>query len=358
MKLRIRFPRPRQIAHFLERQAMVVPRTSRVRVITATVLFALALAAGAQLAVHRVNQLPSDAALRIGDRVITKDQFQQRVHLLDSLYGVRAPKDPTKRDQFNRDTAKAIAVSEILEAAAGDNGIVVPDKSAHDQLAKLIKDSHQGDRRAFVQFLGTKGISQRDVVDELKRQLTSAKLFARITKTVKPATDSEARNYYAKHRDQMVSPEQRGIRNIVVASESEAEQIAQQARAGATIAKLALQHSMDGKTKEKGGYLGVVSADQLDPKFAKVAFASKSNAVFGPVKTANGWNVGQVTKIHPAVPMSFEQLRNPLKQKLTNEAKMKAWSTWLTSEIKAAEVEYAEAYVPVNPDAPPGTASE
>lgn len=353
MRVRLHSLHPRQVVHFIQRQPKLSPVTTRARMIAAALLLAIAATAGAQLVVSRINQLPPDAAFRIDDKVITEQQLQQRVRVLESLYGIRPPQDPKGRDQFNRDTAKAIAVSEILKSAARAKGIVITDKAAYDQLGNLIKENYQGDRRAFVKSLGANGISQRTVLDEIKRQLTSAKLFAQVTDGVKPATEHDARNYYNKHKNQMVSPEQRGIRNIVVSTQLEATQIAQRAKNGKDFAELARQHSIDGQTKEKGGYLGVVSADQLEPKYAKVAFAAKPTTVFGPVQTSKGWNIGQVTEVHPAVPLSFQQLKDPLQNKLTNEAKFNTWSNWLTQQIKAANVEYAPDYRPANPDAPP-----
>lgn len=351
--MRFPMPRIRQLLRFVQQQPKVFPATSLSRVILAAFLLAVAATSGGYLVVNRINQLPTDAVFRIDDTVFTKQQLQRRVQVLKGLYGIQRPKSPARLNQFNRDTAKAIAVSEILGTVARTKGITIADKTAYDQLGKLIKENYQNDRSSFVKELGANGISQREVLNELKRQLTYTELFALVSKEIRPATEKDARGYYDQNRNKMVSPEQREIRNIVVAAERKATRIASQARSGVDFATLAQQHSMDAQTRKDGGYLGAVSADQLDPKYATEAFAAKTDDIFGPVKTAHGWNIGQVTKIHEAVPLPFGQLKDALQNKLTNEARFNAWNRWLGQQIKAANVEYAPAYRPANPNSPP-----
>lgn len=85
---------------------------------------------------------------------------------------------------------------------------------------------------------------------------------------------------YLKH--EMVSPERRRLRNIVVDSERMALSIVERAARGADFARLAAEYSLDQSTNDKGGELGALTADQLDKEFATAAFRSKDGATFGP----------------------------------------------------------------------------
>lgn len=330
-----------------------LPGSFRTRLTAAICAVVVAAAAIAQIAIDQLNRLPDGAAFAIGSQVVTVQDLQRRTDVLKALYGIQPPTAPEQLDKFTRDTAKAVAVSTILDNAAQTEGIVVGDKQAGDQLATVIQDSYRGDRNAFLKNLGDKGVSEQDVLDEIKRQLRNAQLFARVTAPAKQADDASARTYYNDHKAQMVSPEQRDIRNIVVPSQDQAAQLAQQARTGADFAALAKQYSLDGQTKDKGGELGMVAATDLDPGYASMAFGVQNNAVFGPVQTTSGWNVGQVTKIQPAVPLSFDQLKDAIKAQLDNDAKMALWRDWLGGKIKDTNVRYAPAYQPADPDSPP-----
>lgn len=326
--------------------------------VVVAMLLAVVGGSGAKTVMHAAEALPEDAAFRAHGVVVTKQQLQQRVSLMEFLYGLQRPPDPAGVDKFNRSVSKALVVSDVVDRAAAEHGIVIADKAASDELDKMIKDNGGGDRRAFVQELGARGISEQNVIDEIKRQQASARLFGKVTESVKPATDGDAQRFFDQNRAQMVTPEQRGIANIVVPDQNQAEQVAQQAKAGSDFGALARQSSIDGSTKDKGGSLGVVQADQLDPGYTKVAFTGPANSVFGPVQTQQGWNVGKVGEVHPSKPVSFDQVRDAIKGKLDNDAKLGVWDGFLTQRIEAADVTYAPEYQPADPNASPANAAQ
>ncbi|HVW44672.1 MAG TPA: peptidyl-prolyl cis-trans isomerase [Amycolatopsis sp.] len=340
-----------RVPRFL-RRLTPAPSGFRAQAAVAAVLVAIAGGSGGNLVVHELGKLPDGAVFRAGGTVVTEDQLQHRVTLMQFLYGVQQPTDPAALDQFKRSVAKAIAVSDIVDDAARGAGIVIADKAASDQLDKLVADEGT-DRRAFIQQLGAHGMSEQDVLDEIKQQQAGARLFGQVTAPVKAATDADAQRYYDQNRPQMVSPEQRELSNIVVSAPDQAQLVAQQARSGADFGALATQYSIDGSTKGKGGALGAVTASQLDPGYAKAAFAAPAGSVFGPVQTQTGWNIGKVGAVQPGTPMSFDQVKDAIKTKLDNDAKLKVWDDFLVAKIKAANVEYAPEYRPADPDAPP-----
>lgn len=343
-----------RIPHFLRRVAPV-PSGYRAQAALAAVLVAIAGGSGGNLLVHELGKLPAGAVFQAGNTVVTEDQLDHRVTVMRFLYGVQQPTDPAGLDQFKRSVAKAVAVSGVVDDAARAAGIVIADKAASDQLDKLVSDNGT-DRRTFIQQLGASGVSEQDVLDEIKRQQAGARLFGQVTAPVKAATDADAQRYYDQNRAQMVSPEQRELANIVVSSPDQAQLVAQQARSGADFGALAAQYSIDGSTKGKGGALGTVTAGQLDPGYAKAAFSAPAGSVFGPVQTQNGWNVGRIGAVHPGSPMTFDQVKDAIKTKLDNDGKLKVWDDFLVAKIKAANIEYAPAYQPADPDAPPAAA--
>lgn len=333
------------------------PARLRAQGIAAALLLVVAGGSGTKLLMHQMDQLPENAAFRSSGELVTKDQLNQRVKLMQYLYGLGRPKDPKRLDQFNRSVAKALVVSGIVDDAAKEKGIVIADKAASDQLDKMFEDNSWQDRRKFITELGSRGISERQVLDEIKREQRNARLFFEMTKPVKKTTDQQAQAYYNAHKAQMVSPEQRELSNIVVPSQRQADQVARQAQSGTDFAVLARQVSIDGSTKDKGGAMGAVTKDQLESGYGNAAFRAAAGSVFGPARTPQGWNVGKVGKVTPATPLRFEQVRNALKTKLDNDAKLKAWNDFLAERIKEADVVYAPEYRPADPDAPPKAAA-
>lgn len=314
---------------------------------------AVLIACGTHVGIGWATALPEGTVFRAGDTMLNEQDFDERLGVLKALYGVTPPKQGPRRDGFNRDAAKSVAVSVVLDRAAREHDVAVGEKKARDALHKITKEQLPGGREAFVQFLGNEGIAEHDVLEEIKRQLSTSELFEKITREVRPVGGPEVRQAYQDRKKEMVRPETRQLRNIVVRSEDAAGKIAEQARSGVDFAALAKQHTMDRTTKPKGGDLGKVQAEQLDDTYADAAFRAEKGAIFGPVKTKHGWNVGQVGEIIPAKDLSFQEVRKQLEANLNNKRKLDTWRTWLGNQIKAANIEYADQYRPENPDAAP-----
>lgn len=326
--------------------------TTRGRVVAGAV--AVALVGGVvAVAVARADALPEDAAFRYGDRVVTTDQLDDRVEVLGALYGVQRPEDDDKGGDFDRDAAKSMVVSLVLADAAAERDIVISDKEAQTELDKLVDQQLTGGRDAFVDFLSTSGISERDVLDEIRAQLATSRLVEEVTADVPDATKAEARTTYDEHEGEMVTPEGRRLVNIVVETRADADRVARLARRTGRLGPLAAAWSLDGSTRDSGGELGLVTRDQLEEAYADAAFGAAKGAVFGPVRTSHGWNVGQVTEVVAARPVSYADVEDELVERLTAEDRLEVWRDFLAERLEGADVEYADGYLPDDPDAPP-----
>lgn len=304
----------------------------------------------------RAESLPSNAAFRYADHVVTAKELDSRIQTMRALYGVQPPdgKDTAKLDRFRRDAAKAEAVSLILDDAARNAGITIADKSARDSLTRFISQQGGGSdaRQKFVQSLGSAGTSERVVLTEIKRQLAVVRLFDKVTTGIS-VSDREVADAFDKRKGELGTPEKRGISNIVVREKAKADAILAKLDKGASFAHLAAQHSLDGATRAKGGDLGEVSAAQLEDHYAKAAFAAPADTNFGPVRTQYGWNVGHIGKVLPPIPPTFQQIKDQLKQQIELEKALHKWRSWLTGQLRSADVEYADQYRPADPHSPP-----
>jgi peptidyl-prolyl cis-trans isomerase D len=85
--------------------------------------------------------------------------------------------------------------------------------------------------------------------------------------------------------------------------EAAAERIAK----GEAFAKVATELSDDTATKAKGGDLGYVSPELIDPAFAEAAFKLSPGQVSPPVRTASGWHLIQAIAVEPAKTTSLAE---------------------------------------------------
>jgi peptidyl-prolyl cis-trans isomerase C len=301
------------------------------------------------------DSVPDNAAFVYGERTVTTAELNKRVDALRALYGIQAPNSAKKRDEFRRSAAKSYAVTLILDDEARDRGIVVSEKRARDLLDKLI-EAQFGSRRAFVQALGDVGTSERAVVEEIRRQAVTLALRKKV---VGETSISEAflRATFERRKSQLAAPEERRLSNIVVESRAEAIAAAQRLKAGEPVATVAADSSIDESTRGTGGDLGYLSAGQLEGPVAKAAFGVRKGEVYGPAKSRHGWNVGVVAAIRPGQPADFGAVREPLRKQLVAEQESLKWTRWLGKAIRDADVTYAKAFEPADPDAAPPIAA-
>lgn len=327
------------------------------RRIVAVVLAVVVLSVGAGAAAYatlRDRGLADDVAFRWGGTSVTRGALDQRIQVLAALYGVKEPDAASAdRDEFERAAAKSMAVNLIVTREARDRGIVIADKAASDQLDKLIDAQMTGGRDAFVQFLAQAGISEDDVLAEIKDRMATARLVEEVTADIPAVTVDEARAAYDERRDAMVTPETRHLLNIVVASKADAARVLRAAQSGEDFGRLARIWSRDGSTRSKGGDLGVVSADQVEADYATAAFGAPQGGLFGPVKTRYGWNVGRVVTINRPRQLSFAEVESQVRQALLEQRQVAEWTDYVGGLLRSADVEYADDLRPKDPDTPP-----
>jgi peptidyl-prolyl cis-trans isomerase C len=330
------------------------PRTVAGRVALA-VLPPLVLLGVIAFVSQQTGRLPSDAAFRVYGTVVTKAELAQRVKVLGALYGLRAPDDPARLDAFNRDTAQSMAESLVLDRAADDRHIVITDQQSRQALDNLIAHLSPPGEASFITLLRNTRAAQADVLDELKRQARVAELYRRVTDPAAGSvTETDIGRYYQQHQAQLATPEQRHLRNIVVATEPEADQIMTELRGGADFASEAQRSSLDQATSAAGGDLGFVAADQLVDGYAQAAFGAPKGGLFGPAHTSDGWDLGQVLDIRPSVPATLAQVHNQLDTQLRQDRAGQAWQSWIAQQLAQAGVRYAPGYQPEGAPPPPG----
>jgi peptidyl-prolyl cis-trans isomerase C len=70
---------------------------------------------------------------------------------------------------------------------------------------------------------------------------------------------------------------------------------------------------------------------------------------YGPEQGPQGWNVGVVTEVLPRMPATLDRVADDLRATLEAEESQRRWSAWLEDRLRAAEIEYADAYRPEDP---------
>ena len=143
-------------------------------------------------------------------------------------------------------------------------------------------------------------------------------------------SDDEILDYYETNLERFKSPKTVEARHILIKVDQDAddgtvaearkriEDILKMAGEGKDFAELAKQYS-EGPTKDKGGYLGEFQKDSMVKPFADKAFSMAAGEISEPVRTRFGWHLIKVEKINAASTTAFDDARDEIQKKLTDE---------------------------------------
>jgi peptidyl-prolyl cis-trans isomerase D len=149
-------------------------------------------------------------------------------------------------------------------------------------------------------------------------------LAASALQSAEEVSEATLRQMYQAQIDRFRTPERRAVRHILIALPTDAAAAQEQAAreriqairarilGGEDFAKVAKEVSQDPGSASQGGSLGMLEPGQMDPNFEKAAFALSKGELSGPVRSAFGFHLIQVTDIEPAKVKPFAQVRGEL----------------------------------------------
>jgi peptidyl-prolyl cis-trans isomerase C len=139
-----------------------------------------------------------------------------------------------------------------------------------------------------------------------------------VQKIVEQAVNEGAiRGLYEEQRKLAKPSDQFHARQIVVASQAEAESIRKLLSSGASFEALAAQRSTDAATRFNGGDLGYFTADTMPDAYGGALKTAKAGDVLGPIQADAGWVLLKVEDRRPEPPMSLEAARPQIVRFLT-----------------------------------------
>jgi peptidyl-prolyl cis-trans isomerase C len=106
-------------------------------------------------------------------------------------------------------------------------------------------------------------------------------------------------------------------RQIVVATQAEADAIKKLLDTGASFEALALQRSIDQATRFNGGDLGYFTLDSMPDAYDAALANAQKGQVVGPFQTDAGWTLMKVEDRRPEEPISLEEARPQILRFLT-----------------------------------------
>lgn len=206
--------------------------------------------------------------------------------------------------------------------------------------------------KEFMSALKKSDLTLEQVRSGVERFLAVAKVTAMEVDSKAAVQEQDLANYYETNQQRFVLPEQREIRQILIAVDpsgsdkdweagfKKANEIFKKIKAGQDFAELARISSDDKSTKDQGVGLGFVARGQMSVKeLEESAFAMETGQVSSPVKTLYGYFILKVEGVRPARRLALSEVNQDLlREELRAQVLEKRRKQWLEELRAKAEI--------------------
>jgi peptidyl-prolyl cis-trans isomerase C len=159
--------------------------------------------------------------------------------------------------------------------------------------------------------------------DMMIERLLTREVYRRVS-----VTPAEVRRYYQANPREFEKPEQVRVRQIVVATEAEAQKVTETLRAGADFAAVAKQKSTAPEAG-KGGDLGYFARGDMPAEF-NVVFGLPKGGTSGIVKSPYGYHIFKLEDKRKAGRAGLDEVYRSIEEKLRREKEDKRYKAWFT----------------------------
>jgi parvulin-like peptidyl-prolyl isomerase len=295
--------------------------------------------------------VPADAVAVVDGEAIARSEYDAVLDQTKKSYANQKREFPKAGSQefqaLRAQIVQFLVQREQFEQEAEDLDVEVTDEQVDARLEQMVKQYFGGDEKKYERQLAAQGMSDARIRAELRAQIVSEEIFARVTHEVN-VTDAEVEKYYTENKAQFSRPDSRDVRHILVKTREQADEIYEQLQGGADFSRLAKRFSEDTSSKLNGGKLTISKGQTVAP-FDQTAFLLEQNGISRPVKTAYGFHVIQALgEVKPAKTTPLKEVEKSIEQQLQQMKKNEAMTKWV-DELKRDyedEISYAVGFTP------------
>jgi foldase protein PrsA len=354
----------------------------------AALLASLVVAVG--LLAAACGGLPGNAVAKVGDVYIDKALFDSQLANFASQYGISQASDPATYQSLSESVLESLVATELAVQKASSLGVSVTDAEIQANIDSIISDYYSGDQTALATALASESMTMDDLKKQIKEYLLVGKVRDQVIKDVTTPSDEEIATYYEANKADYLTDPSVDARHILVAVNGSvvkstpsttttttataeatgsttttastttttlsdlawaralatAAQIRADLLSGGSWSRLASRYSADLDTKNNGGSLGTVTqgslTDTLGAEFDSALFSLGLDQISEPLKTANGYEIIQVTKITEPRQKTLEEAKADVSAVLLTDAQDAAWQAFLDGAKKEIKVVYRD----------------
>lgn len=217
-------------------------------------------------------------------------------------------------------------------------GLAVTDEELNQRIKETMGSYPKSE---FITFLNKEGTTFEEWKKGVSENILLEKLITSQVYLPIKVSEKEITAYYREHRDQFKEPKKFRIRQILVESQTEAEEILKALGKGEGFEELAREKSLS-PDKERGGDMGYFSKKEMLAEWEEAVGKLSPGEVSYPVESPYGWHIFKLEEIKSPRILSLKEARKEIKEKLLLERRERALKEWLLGLRVRAEIEINE----------------
>lgn len=285
------------------------------------VLPGLACSGGAPASPPAHTEMQSSAIAVLNGETIERAEFDTYLAFIQGE--LNEDPAPTPTLELFRD----FLTRKLLMQEAKKEGITVSSDQVEEHVAEWMLPEQQVEpniRNHVYEFLVTQRFLRRKVLDGIE------------------VTQRELQQYYANHAQEYVVEDQAHVREILVDSREEANQVLAELQRLPAIDNRNFQAvarlRSKGITAESGGDLGIFARGDLPDEFEKAIFALKPGEISKPFQSGHGFHIFYLEEWIPKHDQKFYEVRRRIFDELTAEKERLALEAFLDRKFKESSV--------------------
>lgn len=315
----------------------------------------LALAAILLLVLAAAGCGKNEAAVAtVNGEKITQKQLDQMVSEMKKYYEAQGltfdeAKDPEMLKTLNTMTLEQLITQTILVQEAKKMGVQVTKDEVNKELAQY-KDQMTAEK--FKEYLEKNQMTESRLKEMVEKDLYLMGLQNKLLEQVTPPSEEQVREYYENNKKDFVARESYEVRHILALTDGQGEDkgkieleaktkilaILEELKQGKDFAETAKAKSEDPGTAPEGGFLTFSPGDVV-PEFEAAAKGLQPGGMtMEPVKTTYGYHLIKLEKINPEKQKTFEEVKEGIIQRLTEQANQDKIDKFLEEAKKNAQV--------------------
>lgn len=296
--------------------------------------------------------------VRVGDRIITRTQYERRLRetLAEIDRAATVVDAPRLKEEARKNLINEMISELLIKDRADRIGITITSAEMKDAIDRLKQQYGITSDEQFEESLRSSGLTRADMEARLRDSLITSKVFSRELRSRDTLSDPELRERYNREKERYRVPERARLREIVILKPDEpakledsrqrATEVAEAARkSGTDFANLASTMS-ESATRDKGGDLGEIAKGDLIADLDKPVFDAAAGTIIGPVETRLAWHIVKVEQRLPSEVPAFESVKDKLRRDAGEETFQRDYKTYVESLRKDAFIQINEPMIP------------